>query len=60
MAAVTLKSLHTYLKLIEDPSELKRRLPPSLNPRSLREGLYEMSRVLSADEAVQARSRSQP
>jgi hypothetical protein len=52
MAAVTLKALHNYLKLLENPSELKRRLPTSSNPRTLKEGLYETSRLVGADEAV--------
>jgi hypothetical protein len=38
MSAVTLKSLHQYLRLIENASELKRRLPASSNPRTLKEG----------------------
>ena len=52
MSAITLKSLHNYLKLLENPSELKRRLPTSSNPRTLKEGLYEMSRLVGVDEAV--------
>jgi hypothetical protein len=48
----TLKALHNYLKLLENPSELKRRLPTSSNPRTLKEGLYETSRLVGADEAV--------
>jgi len=52
MAAVTLKALHNYLKLLENPSELKRRLPTSSNPRTLKEGLYETSRLVGVDEAV--------
>jgi hypothetical protein len=52
MAAVTLKSLHNYLKLLENASELKRRLPASSNPRSLKEGLSEMSQLIGIDEAV--------
>ena len=52
MSTVTLKSLHHYLKLIENASELKRRLPASSNPRTLKEGLYEMSRLIGVDEAV--------
>src|SRR6266481_4888464 len=52
MTAVTLKSLHNYLKLLENASELKRRLPASSNPRTLKEGLYEMSRLVGVDEAV--------
>jgi len=52
MTAITLKSLHNYLKVLENPSELKRRLPTSSNPRTLVEGLYEMSRLVGVDEAV--------
>ena len=52
MSTITLKSLHNYLRLLENPSELKRRLPASSNPRTLKEGLYEMSRLVGADEAV--------
>ena len=52
MAAVTLKSLHTFLKLLENAAELKRRLPTSTNPKSLKEGLYETSRLASVDESV--------
>ncbi len=52
MSAFTLKSLHNYLKLLENPSELKRRLPAPSNPRTLNEGLYEMSRLVGVDETV--------
>jgi hypothetical protein len=52
MAAVTLKSLHQYLRLLENASELKRRLPASSNPRTLKDGLYEMSRLIGVDGAV--------
>ena len=52
MSAITLKSLHNYLKLLENPSELKRRLPASSNPRTLKEGLYETSKLVGVDEAV--------
>ena len=52
MSPITLKSLHNYLKLLENPSELKRRLPASSNPRTLKEGLYETSRLVGVDEAV--------
>jgi hypothetical protein len=52
MATITLKALHNYLKLLENASELKRRLPASANPRTLKEGLYETSRLVGADEAV--------
>ena len=52
MAVVTLKALHNCLKLLENPSELKRRLPASSNPRTLKEGLYETSRLVGVDEGV--------
>ena len=52
MADVTLKSLHTYLKVLENASELKRRLPASSNPRTLKEELYEMSKLVGVDDAV--------
>jgi hypothetical protein len=52
MSAITLKSLHNYLKLLENASEPKRRLPASSNPRTLKEGLYETSRLIGVDEAV--------
>ena len=52
MAMATLKSLHTYLRLVENPSELKRRMPTSSNPRSLKEGLSEMSALVGLDNAA--------
>ena len=52
MSPITLKSLHNCLKLLENPSELKRRLPASSNPRTLAEGLCETSRLVGVDEAV--------
>ena len=52
MSAITLKSLHNCLKVLENPSELKRRLPTSSIPRTLKEGLYETSRLVEVDEAV--------
>ena len=52
MPAAALKSLHSYLKLLENPSELKRSLPASASPRTLKEGFYELSRLVGMDEAV--------
>ncbi len=52
MSAITLKSLHNCLRLLENASELKRRLPASLNLRTLREGLCETSKLVGVDEAV--------
>ena len=50
MALVTLKSCHTYLKQLENAAELKRKMPASSNPRTLKEGLYEMTRLLGLEE----------
>jgi hypothetical protein len=52
MAAATLKSLHTYLRLLENASELKRKMPTSSSPRSVKEGLWEISRLVGIDTAV--------
>jgi hypothetical protein len=52
MSPITLKSLHNCLKLLENPSELKRRLPASSSTRTLAEGLCETSRLVGVDEAV--------
>jgi len=52
MSAVTLKTLHNYLKLLENASEFKRRLPASSNPRTLKEGLSETSQLVGLDEAA--------
>jgi hypothetical protein len=52
MATITLHSLHNYLRLLENPSELKRRLPAASTTRTLMEGLVEMSRLVGVDEAV--------
>ena len=52
MVAATLKSLHTYLKLLENAAELKRRMPGSSNQRSLRDGLSEMSKLVGVDKAA--------
>ena len=49
---ITLKSLHNHLRLLENSSELKRRLPGSSLPRTLREGLQETSKLAGVDETV--------
>ena len=51
MAVATLKSLHAYLRLLENPSELKRKMPDYSNPRTIKEGLSEMSRLVGLDQA---------
>ena len=52
MAIVTLKSLHNYLKLLENASDLKRRFSASSNPRTFKEGLAETSKLAGIDEVV--------
>jgi len=52
MALATLKSLHRYLRLIENASELKRRMSASSNQRSLKEGLSEISKLVGLDDAA--------
>jgi hypothetical protein len=52
MATIGLKSLHNYLRVLENASEMKRRMPASYSSRTLKEGLYEMSRLVGVDEAV--------
>ena len=52
MAVTTLKSLHTYLRLLENPSELKRKMPSASSQRSLKEGLSEMSKLVGLDHAA--------
>ena len=47
MTGTTLKSLYKYLRLIENASELKRRMPASANQRSLKEGLAEIGKLVS-------------
>jgi hypothetical protein len=52
MAEATLRALHNYLKLIENPSELKRRMPASSNQRTMKEGLSEISKLAGTDSAA--------
>ncbi|MCL4176960.1 MAG: hypothetical protein KJ072_04350 [Verrucomicrobia bacterium] len=52
MDVVTLKSLHAYLRLLENTAELKRKMPASSNPRTLKEGLYEVGRLAGVAEGV--------
>ena len=49
MTALTLKSLHAYLRLLENGPELKRRMPVAGAPRTMPEGLVEMSRLVGLD-----------
>jgi len=52
MTTPTLKTLHTYLKLLENASELKRRMPASSHQRSLRDGLSEISKLVGINNAA--------
>ena len=52
MAVATLKSLHTYLRLLENASELKRKMPASSLQRSMKEGLSEMSKLVGIDNGA--------
>jgi hypothetical protein len=49
---MTLKSLHTYLRLLENASDMKRKMPASSSPRSLKEGFSELSKLVGLDNAV--------
>jgi len=48
----TLKSVYTYLRLLENASELKRKMPTSSSQRSVKEGLWEISRLVEIDNAA--------
>ena len=52
MAVVTLKSLHNYLKLLENSSELKRKLPASAAQKTVKDVLNEMGKLVGTDQAV--------
>lgn len=54
MPLPSLKSLHTYLRILENPAEMKRRMPPSTHQRSVREGMAEIGKLTEQDaEAFQ-------
>ena len=46
---MTLKSLYTYLRLLENASDMKRKMPASSPQRSLKEGLSEMSKLVGIE-----------
>lgn len=52
MATATLKTLHKYLRLIENASELKRRMPASSNQRSLKDGLSDIGKLAGNDNGA--------
>jgi len=52
MSDVTLKSLHAYLRLLENASELKRKMPTSSTQRTVKEGWNEICRLVGIDDAA--------
>ena len=52
MAPMSLKALLTYLRLLENASELKRKLQASAGLRTIKEGLYEIGRLVDMEEAA--------
>jgi len=52
MTPITLKALHSYLKLLENAAELKRKMPGPCNQRSLKDGLAELSKLVGVDAAT--------
>ena len=48
----TLKSLHAFLRLLENTSELKRRISGSSSQRSVKESLAEISKLAGIDGAL--------
>lgn len=49
MADITLKSLYGFLRLLENASELKRKLPGTYTPRTVKEGLFELSKLIGVE-----------
>ena len=49
---MTLKSLYVYLRLLENASDMKRKMPASSTQRSLKEGLFEVSKLVGIDNAL--------
>src|SRR4029077_12803593 len=45
-------SLFTYLRLLENASDMKRKMPASSSQRSLKEGFSELSKLVGLDNAV--------
>jgi hypothetical protein len=52
MAIASLKSLHAYIRLFENASEMKRRMPASSSQKTIKEGLSEMSKLVGIDPAA--------
>src|ERR1041385_5740596 len=49
---MTLKTLYAYLRLMENASDMKRKMPASSTQRSLKEGLSEISKLVGIDNAL--------
>lgn len=53
MAATTLKSLHFFLRLLENAPELQRRMPTSAQPhRTIKESMFEFGRLLGMEASL--------
>jgi len=46
---MTLKTLYTYLRLLENAADMKRKMPASSSQRSLKEGLSELGKLVGID-----------
>lgn len=51
MPDITLKALHTYLRILGNAAEIKRKTPASSTPRTLKDGLLEISKLVGVDAA---------
>lgn len=49
MADITLKALYTYLRILGNAAEIKRKTPASSTPRTLKDGLLEISKLVGVD-----------
>src|ERR1051326_959527 len=52
MAGMTLKGLHGCLRLLENAAELKRKMPASPSLRPMKEGLFDISKLVGVDNAA--------
>ncbi|MBL9166431.1 MAG: hypothetical protein JNN07_01680 [Verrucomicrobiales bacterium] len=52
MDFISLKALHHYLRLLENPAELKRKMPASANQRNLKDSLGEISKLAGLEASA--------
>src|SRR5436309_2296919 len=52
MALITLKSLHAFLRLLENAPELQRRMPTTQSHRTIKEGMVEIGKLVGIDSSV--------